>query len=172
MHLPDVPGTRPPRSGDAARLARWFRVGIRYSLRRATTPLGRAYLGLLLTSSGPMWPLIVSQKWIELRRPGRRYYFALDDTAVLALQVRRDGDWVLEDHSSESPGSGQGRALRDILRPHLLAALDAGGRGLHITAADVRLANIYIAEIPGLADQGPAWPRGRCLFRSPSVPPD
>ncbi len=169
MTLPDVPGTRPPGPGDAVRLTRWFRSGIRYSLRKATSWRTRAYLRLLLTLSGPLWILIVCLKWVELRRPGRRYYFSLDDTAVLAFQVRRDGDWVLEDHDSQSPGTGQGLALRNLVRPQLTESLDAGGRGLHITAADVRLAAAYLAETPGMIDLGPAWPRGRQLFRPPAA---
>lgn len=168
LSLPGIKGTRGPQPGDAVRLAQWFKIGIRHSLEKATSRRARIYLRLLLVLYWPFWPLIIVQKWVELRRPGRRYYFALDDTAVLALQGRGE-DWVLEDHSAQNPGTGQGLALRDILRPELMATLDAEGRGLRITAADARLAAVYIAEMPGLMDLGPAWPRGRRLYRPPGT---
>jgi hypothetical protein len=105
--------------------------------------------------------------WV-LRRHSTRFYMTPEHDAVLAVVATRNG-WVLKDHASARPGSGRGRALRDVVLPELVRAADAGRIAVRLTAAHEDLARVYASEVPGLVDTGPAFPRGRKMRREPQT---
>ena len=71
---------------------------------------------------------------VLVARGTARYYVNPAGDAVLAVSAGRSG-WCLEDHVSARPGTGQGRALRAVVLPQLLAAADADRIEIHTTAA-------------------------------------
>jgi hypothetical protein len=118
----------------------------------------------------PLSPVLTVARtlWVLCRTRRTRYYVSPEGDAVLGVTVRSDG-WHIADHISARPGSGQGRALRDLVRGPLLAEADRQGVTIHVTAANKKLAARYAQELPGLVDVGQAFPRGRWLRRLPNT---
>lgn len=86
-------------------------------------------------------------------------------TAVIAIVAKHE-TWHVEDHASSKPGTGQGRALRALVLPQVLAFADERHVAILTTAANKTLAAAYAAEVPGLVDDGPGYPRGRRMRRA------
>ncbi|MDO5633441.1 MAG: hypothetical protein Q4G34_01015 [Micrococcus sp.] len=106
--------------------------------------------------------LIRAEQWW----PWSRWYLSRDRDAVLAIRARR-GQWRIAEHVCSRPGTGQGRALRDVLLPALSPVAIEEGLTITMNAASPRLAKTYLELLPGLRDVGPAFPRGRRLRLDP-----
>lgn len=162
-----IAGTVTAEARDVARITWWAERGF---LLGATSPDNtlavKAYMGLVATAFWPLLPVALTAQAIRTARPGARYYLSPARDAVMAVGVRR-GSWYVDDHASARPGTGQGRALREIVLPALCDAADAAGIAIEATAVTDRLARLYQDEIPGLVDHGPAAIRGRLLRREP-----
>lgn len=165
---PALEGARSPRRGDAARIAWWSGRSFAYGVLAGRGPVERLTSALLALGWLVMCPIVVPLQAVLVARGAARYYVSQAGDAVLAVSAGRDG-WCLEDHVSARPGTGQGRALRAVVLPQLLAAADAAGIEIHTTAATTTLARLYASEIPGLVDEGRGWPRGRRLRRLPAA---
>ncbi|WP_343320538.1 hypothetical protein AAFM46_16775 (plasmid) [Arthrobacter sp. TMP15] len=110
----------------------------------------------------PMYPLLAVLQITLVYRPGARYYMSAERDAVIAIGTTRKG-WHVSDHASAAPGTGQGKRLRAALLPHLTEHARNNRIAIHATAANAKLAALYAAELPGLEDTGPGFPRGRKL---------
>ncbi len=162
---PRVPGTSDVRVRDCLRIVWWNERGFVHGARHGRGG-GQVYSAALAVMWPPTLPLTIPIEFGLVARPWARYYMSPARDAVLAVVATATG-WHIEDHSSARPGTGQGRALREIVTPALLRAADAEGVVIYTTAANATLAEQYIEELPGLADVGPGWPRGRRLRRDP-----
>lgn len=142
---PAIPGVESPCWRDAFVIAWWTQRGFLHGARRGST----SSLVLLI-----LWWLLAIllypvQAVMSRSRRRTRYYLAPSRDAVLAVAATRRG-WHIADHQSRRPGAGQGRSLRELLKPHLLAAADEAGVCIRTTAATTTLAAIYTRELPGL----------------------
>lgn len=164
---PEVPGLPTATWRDAARLTWWAQVGFLHGARRGSRG-ARAFSAFLAVCWAPCLPILLTGQTVALRRPTARYYLSPDRDAVLAVVARRSG-WHVQEHSSAAPGTGRGRALREVLVPTLLAAADDHGVTVHAAAANRTLAARYADELPGLVDVGHGIIRGRRLQRVPSL---
>ena len=79
---------------------------------------------------------------------------------AITASLRIDGGsrlrWSVQGHLSRRPGTGQGRELRNLLIPDLLAEADRVGVIVEANAATGKLAAACFEEIPGFVDVG-AW---------------
>lgn len=162
---PEVHGLLEARWWDAPRLTWWAERGFLHGATRGNV-IARAFSAFLAVTWVPGVPvLVLGQTW-ALRRRTARYYLSPNQDAVLAVVARRDG-WHVQEHTSRAPGTGRGRALRQLLIPGLLAAADDQGVTVHTTAANRTLAQQYASELPDLVDIGRGTWRGRRLQRVP-----
>lgn len=185
---PSVPGSPPARWSDALRFTWWtwrgFAHGIVHGHGRSRVTSAAAFVGAVIVPAclgilvagqvATPWMLlgagvvvaIIPGDYIARIVGGRRTSWYVIDGAALAVLAARDR-WTLSDHTSAHPGSGAGRRLRDLVLPTLIAAADRERVALVTEAADPRLAEIYLAEIPGMQVSGPAFVRGFTLRRDP-----
>lgn len=164
---PPVPGLPTASWRDAPRLTWWAQRGFLHGASRGSSG-SRAFSAFLAVAWAPCTPiLLVGQAW-AIRRPRTRYYLSPNRDAVMAVVARHNG-WHVQEHSSAVPGTGRGRALRQLLVPALLAAADHEGVTVHATAANRTLAGQYAHELPGLVDVGRGTIRGRRLQRPPRL---
>jgi hypothetical protein len=164
---PTIAGVPEPRPIDRLRIALWYGRGFLHGALHGQSAGARA---LSVTMAGlwvPAVPLLVSMQMAMASRQSARYYMTPERDAVLAIVATRTG-WQVEDHSSARPGSGRGRALRDLVLPELMKHADTHGIAVTANAASAALAQRYLTEISGLTDAGPAFPRGRTLRREPA----
>lgn len=174
-----MPAPRPPHvdgvltaGPDMTRtLLEWSRRGFQHTLSRPDSPTAaRRAARMLLIAWWSMWPLLYVIQRLLLARPNARYYLSADQTAVLAIVARRN-TWMIEDHLSSDPGTGQGQRLRDALLPALLAECDRLNLAVEMSTAVPELSTLYTTALPGLTDVGRAYPRGRKLRREPADAP-
>jgi hypothetical protein len=169
---PLCPGTetaRPVR--DAPRLA-WFTVlGIAHGARKAPTLPARVWAGYLALLAVAFYVLLLPVRLVQLLDPRAVHYVHRDDhgrvRAALTVKAKPGPRWAVGDHTTRHPGAGHGRLLRAALLPTLVAAADEHRVSIETTAATAALAAAYAAELPGLVDVGPGFPRGRRLRRPP-----
>lgn len=95
-----------------------------------------------------------------------RVYFSPARDAVLVVTTTRRG-WLLAGHAAARPGAGQGRALREVAIPQVMAAADASGVVIYLEAGTGGLAATYRAEVPGLVSTGHSWLGRARLERQP-----
>ena len=69
--------------------------------------------------------------------------------AVLAIVAKR-GAWHIADHVAAEPGHDQGKDLRERLIVPLTIAADRAGVEIRTVAANQKLADQYVADVPGL----------------------
>lgn len=172
---PTVPGTVAPRIlRDAWRMTLWTRRSY-FRFARDTRLPRRIRIYNWWTGIFASVPVFFALGWLvqvmKMLNPQRRYYMNEDRTAIYALRAKKGGAvWLREDHACARIKSGAGRELRQRIFAHLLPIIDDAGVMLVSAAASDRLASIYIREMPGLVDVGPAWPRGRELQRDARRP--
>ena len=142
-----------------------------YGIRAGRGLVERALSACLLLGWLVMCPIALPLQMVLVARPRARYYMSPSRDVVLAVTAGRRG-WHLEDHVCARPGTGQGRALRAVVIPQVLAAADAAGVEVCTTAATSALAHRYMAEVPGLVDEGRGRLRGRRLRRPPAAVSD
>lgn len=114
------------------------------------------------------YPLRAVLQIVLVYRPKARYYMSAERDAVIAISATRKG-WHVSDHASATPGTGQGKKLRAELLPHLADQARTSNITINATAANKNLAALYKAELPGLEDVGPGFPRGRKLRTYPTT---
>lgn len=186
---PPVAGTRSAAARDAFPLTAWMLRGYAYGLKhgqrrsRVTSlvTLLSAGSGLLVLLAALVWfprwlvPAIVAAvamsalipvlMWFQIVVSRATAWYMLD-AAAIAVIASTDG-WKIANHLSAHPGSGAGRPLRALVFPVLIIDADRLGIPLIIEAADARLAEVYLAEIPGLRAVGPGTLSGVRLRRQP-----
>lgn len=163
---PKIDGTAQPRIRDVFRTLWWAEIGYWHSARRGRFT-GRAMPTFLALAWWPTLLVLVVVQWATiLWSPWSRHYMSPERDAIFGVRAGR-GTWQLNNHGCSRPGTGQGQALRALIAPQLIAAADARGVAITATAAVPQLAEIYQAELPGLVDVGPGFPRGRRLRRDP-----
>lgn len=160
---PTIPGTTTLTARAAFTLTNRFLAGCWHGTKK-----GNPFSAALLLTGAPLYPLLVTAMAIDLARPNTRYY--ANRHANLAVTATRHG-WRIENHSSDAPGTGQGRTLRDLIIPKLLDHARQHQIPVYVTAANQTLAAKYAQEVPQLHDDGPGFPRGRRLTLSPAPPP-
>lgn len=166
--LDGYPDARPFRDG--LRMYRWTLRGFAHGAARRKSKSGaRLFSGLMLLIC------IVAAPGFVLLYPGMiawrrstRYYMTPERDATLAITAKRDA-WHLADHITARPGSQRGRAFRRGIAPSLTPALDQAGAALLTVAVNEERAQDYSEDVPGLASQGRAWPRGVKMRREPQV---
>lgn len=158
---PTVEGTVALRWIDGLRLLGWIEAGYIHAAIRGNVAAGFLALGWIAAL-----PVTLLAQPFVVTRVRARYYMTPERDAVLAVVATRHG-WKIDDHLSSKPGTGQGKALRAVLMPALVAAADTHQLAIRCAAADPTLEHIYRNELPGLVDVGRAWPRGRTLQRPP-----
>lgn len=185
---PPLPGTRPATPRDAFRLTWWtirsFAFGAAHGHGRSRVtslvslfasvivPAGLAVLAAVdvrapWTLIGAAVVIAIGPTVYALRiAMAQRTSWYVIDGAVIAVTAGH-GTWTLSDHMSAHPGSGAGRRLRALVIPTLIAAADRDRIALTTEAADRRLAEIYLVDIPGMRKIGPAPVRGVRLRRDP-----
>ena len=162
-----IEGTITANLRDVAQLAWLVERGFVLAATTEGNPaLTRAACRLAAAAFWPLLPAALTLQTALTARPGARYYLTPTRDAVLAVAVRHDA-WHIYCHVAERRGAGQGRALRALVAPALCAAADASGTPIEAAALTARLARLYQAEFPGVADHGPAFPQGRRLRREP-----
>lgn len=160
---PTIPGTTTLTARAAFTLTNRFLAGCWHGTKK-----GNPFSAALLLTGAPLYPLLVTAMAIDLARPNTRYYAT--QHAHLAVTTTPHG-WRIENHSSDAPGTGQGRALRDLIIPKLLGHARQHQIPVYVTAANQTLAAKYAQEVPQLHDAGPGFPRGRRLTLSPAPAP-
>lgn len=162
---PAVDGILTAGVADAARLMWWSQKGYQHGIFHGSAG-GRAVNAICAVMWWPMWPLL----WIAnaglIARKSTRYYMSPNKDATLAIAAKQ-GRWVIGEHLSARPGTGQGRALRAVLLPVLGEVADREGVAVEATAASGRLAEVYRADVPELEKVGRGFPRGVKLRRAP-----
>lgn len=161
---PAVAGVPEARTwSDAIAISKWMVVGIWYGMRHGTFWGRIASYGMALPALMSLI-LLPSLVYVLMRRPAARYYMSPNKDAVLGITARR-GEWRIADHVSAKPGTGQGKALRDLIVAPLTAAADRAGVEVCTVAATQQLADQYMGAVPGLVDVGRGQLRGRKLRR-------
>ena len=161
---------------DAAAIA-WMTLGrFSRSARRSHSLPARAMHGYLWVVAVLAFPVVLLPAYAVMVRDPRRTFYALRDAhgriqAALCITTAPHRRWIVDNHVSHRPGTGQGRRLRQLLLPTLLAAADRDAVTLEAHAATPRLAQVYCATVPGLVDDGPVRPFGRRLSRPPNARP-
>lgn len=156
---PTVAGTAPLRWFDGLRLLGWIEIGFIHGAVR-----GNVVAGLLSMGWVVFIPVLLLVQPFVVGRRNARYYLTLERDAAIAVVATRHG-WKIDDHLSATPGHGRGKALRAVVIPQLVSAADSHQLAIYGTAATPTLAKRYTADLPGLIDDGPAWPRGHKLRR-------
>ena len=163
----DIDGAIRAQARDVVRLTWWAERGfVLGATSRKNALRVRGYYAAVSSAFWPLLPVALAAQLARTTRPWVRYYLSLERDAVIAVGVRQ-GAWYVEDHASDTPGSGQGRALRAVVLPALCVAADEAGVAIEAIALSDHLARLYSAEVPGLVDQGKAGIRGRRLRREP-----
>ena len=98
---------------DAARLTWWAERSFLHGAMKGSAA-ARAFSLVLAVVWIPGVPLLVITQVGALRRRTARYYLRPERDAVLAVVARRDG-WHVQEHNSSAPGTGRGRALRQLV---------------------------------------------------------
>lgn len=169
--IPSLQGVPEARKRDALRRTWWLERAFLHEVRRSK-PLGAAVAAFFALAWWPASPLLALIYLLQARvRPGgwarRRCFMSPGRDAILIVKAVRDS-WVVADHASSRPGTGQGKRLRDLVGPRLIAAASAADVGIQFTAANRKLAEVFAIDLPGLVDVGPGFPRGRRMRRSPT----
>ncbi|MDZ5146370.1 hypothetical protein [Microbacterium testaceum] len=73
--------------------------------------------------------------------------------------------WVVSDYCVQRIGGQSAGRLRTLLVGPLVSAVDDVDAAVLIHAASSLHARLYRAAVDGFVDVGPAWPRGRRLYR-------
>lgn len=151
-------------------LVRWMITGLRHGSTKSTGPRKVLLSALTLLLVVLFWPMAglfacrigsARSRWV--------YYASPQRDAVIGVHRTRRG-WFIGDHMTPSPRAGTGAALRSVLIPPLLEVVDGAGVTVRTVATSSRQAADYLAEIPGLIDDGPAPLGGRRLRRPPQPP--
>lgn len=150
----------------------WAQCGFSYGVRRGRGFGRRAFSAACWLLWWPTCVLLLPVQAALVARTRARYYMTPERGAVLAVVATRDG-WHIEDHSEARPGkgTGQARALRELVLPELGKAADAAQVPITTTAAAPALAALYVREYADLVDVGCGFPRGRRLRREPQPLP-
>lgn len=167
---PGVPGVLAPGVVDQLRFLWWTERGFLHGTTRGSWR-ERFTSAVLAVGWWPSLVLTIPMVLVQAHSPHRRQYMSPGRDAVLAVKAASEGLWVVEDHVSRQPGSGQGRRLRNLVIRPLLKAADASAVTIEVTAANQRLIDSYRAELEGLqvADE-PRQGRGVRLRRLPILP--
>lgn len=163
---PVVSGTVTPRLRDVVRMVWWGERGYLHGIRHGSAAT-RVLSLILALSWWPAYVLLVPMQLVVVRWPASRYYMTPERDAVIALIATRRECWIVLDHICARAGSGHGRDLRRSVFTVAREVADERGVVIETTAASGRLAEIYAADLPGLIDIGPAFPRGRRMRREP-----
>lgn len=176
---PRIPGTLTPTVLDQVRIVWWHEQGfIRASSRGTWRERARA-----ATLAFLWWPSLGVVLAVQLWRsatPNRTAYLSPTRDGVLAVVAKPGGLWVIEDHirkhqrppkGKKDPMAGNGGALTAQVVAALLPHIDERRITVEAVAADEKLAELYMAALPGLEIVGPA-PKGRgiLLRRLPRLP--
>jgi hypothetical protein len=164
---PAIPGAPAARPVDALRLVWWLERGLLHGARHGRGA-GRALSAFSAVLWWPTVPVLLPIQAALIASPRARYYMTPQRDGVLAVIATRHG-WRVEGHAAARPGTGEGRALRALVLPALLAAADTHQVPILASTATASLAATYRAEVPGLVDLGRARPRGRHLRREPQM---
>lgn len=163
---PVVSGTVPPRLRDVLRMVWWGERGNLHGIRHGSAAT-RVLSLILALSWWPAYVLLVSVQLVVVGWPASRYYMSSERDAVIALVATRRDSWIVFDHICARPGSGRGRDLRRAVFMAAREVADERGVSIETTAVSRRIAEIYAADLPGLVDIRPAFPRGRRMRREP-----
>ncbi|PWJ23019.1 hypothetical protein ATK17_3910 [Branchiibius hedensis] len=151
-------------------LVRWMITGLRHGSSKSSGARKMLLVVLARVLVVAFWPMAglfayrmgcARSRWV--------YYASPKRDAVLGVHRTRRG-WFVGDHMTPSLRSGTGKALRDVVIPELTVVVDEAEVTVRTVATSERQAADYLAEIPGLVDDGPALLGGRRLRRPPQPP--
>lgn len=154
--LPIRPDVRFATWRDAPRIAWWSCIGVLH--RRAW---------LLRIPILVMSPLALAIEvariaaWVASRREFIVMY-APEGAPIACLGIlRTTRDWKLVDHASASPGTGDGARLRSAISGNLASQADVRCIRIRARAFNQKLAEAYMADLPGLHVAPSRWRRRR-----------
>lgn len=147
---PVIEGVREARPADHIRALLWMMRGFMHEWKKSGPSVLLALLLFGWLPSLPLTiPIAISRTW------ARRSRYYTTSNAILGVTAQRNGtEWVLENHSSAHPGSGQGQNLRNLVIPALIGAVDAAGIQITVTTRSQHLARGYARDLGARATVG------------------